>query len=145
MVRMVDISEKEVILREAIATGRIILKEDTIRQIKAKKIKKGDPLTTAQISATNAVKETYRLIPLCHQINLSSIDVDFIIKKNYIEAIVKVKAEAKTGVEMESIVGVCTALFTIWDMVKYLEKDEDGQYPTTKITNIKVLKKVKYG
>ncbi len=145
MVKMVDISDKKVILREAIASGRIILEEDTIKQIKANKIKKGDPLVVAQIATINAVKETSRLIPLCHQINLSSIGVDFEIKKNYIEAIVRVKSEAKTGVEMEAIVGVCTALFTIWDMVKYLEKDRDGQYPTTKITDIRVLKKVKYG
>jgi len=145
MVKMIDISDKKVIMREAIATGRIILKETTIRQIKSGKIKKGDLLTVAQIAAINAIKETSHLIPLCHQISLNSIEVGFGIKEKYIEAKVIVKAEAKTGVEMEAIVGVCAALFTIWDMVKYLEKDRRGQYPSTKITDIIVVKKRKDG
>ncbi|MBI4656445.1 MAG: cyclic pyranopterin monophosphate synthase MoaC [Elusimicrobia bacterium] len=142
---MVDISDKKPIMREAIAKGRIILKETTIEQIKSGNIKKGDPFTVAQIAAINAIKETSHLIPLCHQINLDSIDVSFEIKEKYIETKITVKAEAKTGVEMEAIVGICAALFTIWDMVKYLEKDSEGQYPSTKITDIVVVKKRKYG
>lgn len=145
MVKMVDISDKKPIMREAIAKGRIILKETTIEQIKSGNIKKGDPFTVAQIAAINAIKETSHLIPLCHQINLDSIDVSFEIKEKYIETKITVKAEAKTGVEMEAIVGICAALFTIWDMVKYLEKDSEGQYPSTKITDIVVVKKRKYG
>ncbi|MBI4722950.1 MAG: cyclic pyranopterin monophosphate synthase MoaC [Candidatus Stahlbacteria bacterium] len=106
-------------------------------------MKKGNPLIVAEIAAVNAVKQTQLLIPLCHQIPISSVKTIFNIQTEFIEATVTVKAIAKTGVEMESIVGVSMALNTIWDMVKYLEKDVNGQYPTTRIENIRVIKKIK--
>ena len=140
---MIDISDKEIIKREAIATGKIILKRETIEQIKNGKIKKGNPLIVAEIAAVNAVKQTQLLIPLCHQIPISSVETCFNIQNEFIEATVTVKAIAKTGVEMESLVGVSMALNTIWDMVKYLEKDANGQYPTTRIENIRVIRKMK--
>lgn len=140
---MIDITEKKIVKRRAKASGKIYLKKETIEEIKNKKIKKGDTFETAKISGINAVKQTQLIIPHCHQIPINFIDFDFKINENYIECICNVKTEAKTGLEMESIVGVSIALNTIWDMVKYLEKDESGQYPTTKITDIKVLKKIK--
>lgn len=142
---MVDISEKKDILRTAVAEGRIYLKKDTIRQIKEKSIKKGDVLTTSQLSAINAIKKTPDLIFLAHNIPISNIHVDFEINEEelFIKTKVSVRSIAKTGVELEAILGVQIALLTIWDMVKYLEKDEMGQYPTTKITDIMVLKKIK--
>jgi cyclic pyranopterin phosphate synthase len=143
MFKQVDISDKKVVKREARAFGRIFLKEDTIEKIKNKEIKKGDPLEAAQIAAINAVKQTQYLIPLCHQIPITFVNTVFEIRKDSIEATVEVRAEAKTGVEMEALVGVSICLSTIWDMVKYLEKDEEGQYPTTRITDIRVLEKVK--
>ncbi len=145
MVKMIDISDKKTIMREAVAGGRIILKTGTIKLIKSGMVKKGDPLTVARIAAINAIKNTSSIIPLCHHIPVTSIDVEFKFGKNNIAALIKVKASAKTGVEMEAIVGVCTALFTVWDMVKYLEKDRKGQYPATKIDDIRVLEKKKYG
>ncbi|PKP60143.1 MAG: cyclic pyranopterin monophosphate synthase MoaC [Candidatus Altiarchaeales archaeon HGW-Altiarchaeales-1] len=144
-VNMVDISEKDIVERIAIAEGKIYLKRETIDKILKKEIKKGDVLTTAEISAINAVKNTPNLILLCHQIPITNVDVHFKIneKENSITASVKVKAIAKTGVEMEALTGVSIALLTIWDMTKYIEKDEKGQYKTTRINNIKVIEKIK--
>ena len=140
---MVDITGKNVVLREAVASGRIFLSPETIEKIREKKIKKGDPLVVAEIAAMKAAKETYLLIPHCHQIPLNTVDVTFSVGEDFIEASCLVKAEAMTGVEMEALVGVSMALTTIWDMVKYIEKDKDGQYPSTRISDIRVLKKVK--
>ena len=106
-------------------------------------IKKGNVLTTAQIAGIQAVKKTSDLIPLCHPLNLSGIEIEFEVKKEEIIATCSCKLTGQTGVEMEAITGVSVALLTIWDMVKAVEKDEDGQYPDTRITDIKVLKKEK--
>lgn len=140
---MIDITGKKVVLREAIASGRIGLSAETIKKIKGKNIKKGDPLVVAEIAAINAAKETSLLIPHCHQIPLNTVELNFSIGDDFIEANCLIKAEAMTGVEMEALVGVSMALATIWDMVKYIEKDKNGQYPYTRIYDIKVLKKTK--
>jgi cyclic pyranopterin phosphate synthase len=107
------------------------------------KVEKGNVLTTAQIAAIQAVKSTPNLIPLCHSIPISGVQVEFEVAQDEIIAIVKVKSAGKTGVEMEAITGVSVALLTIWDMVKSAEKDENGQYPSTRILNIEVVKKEK--
>jgi len=140
---MIDITGKKVVLREALASGRIILSPETVKKIKGNQIKKGDPLVVAEIAAMKAAKETYLLIPHCHQIPLNTVDLTFSLGKDFVEATCLVRAEAMTGVEMEALVGASIALTTIWDMVKYLEKDQDGQYPWTRISDIKVVKKVK--
>lgn len=141
--KMVDVSKKGVSHRTADAYGRIDLKRETIRAIRERIIDKGDPLAAAQIAAILAVKKTPEIIPLCHQIPITSIKVDFDVRDCSIEVGCHVEADYKTGVEMEALVGASVALLTIWDMVKYLEKDEGGQYPTTSITNIRVVKKKK--
>jgi len=140
---MIDITGKKILLREAVASGRVILLHETIKKIKGNQVKKGDPLLVAEIAAMKAAKETYLLIPHCHQIPLNTVELDFSIGNDFIEANCLVKAEAMTGVEMEALVGVSIALNTIWDMVKYLEKDKNGQYPSTRISDIRVLRKVK--
>ena len=142
---MVDISEKPVIKREAEASGRILLNRDTIQHIENGQIKKGNPLLVAEIAGMNAAKQTHRLIPHCHQIPLDMVSVTFDVSKESIEARCFIRAQARTGVEMEALVGVSAALNTIWDMVKYLEKDDMGQYPSTRITDIKVVRKEKNG
>ena len=91
----------------------------------------------------NMAKQTHILIPHCHQIPLNTVKVTFEVLDDSIEAECLVKAQARTGVEMEALVGVSAALNTIWDMVKYLEKDSRGQYPKTRITDIRVLSKEK--
>ena len=142
-VKMVDIGEKPVSKRTAKAKGKIYLQNFTIDKIKREEIKKGNVLTTAQIAAITAVKSTHHLIPLCHSLKITGIDVDFQVEENFIEAEVKVMCEGKTGVEMEALTGASVALLTIWDMVKSVEKDENGQYPETKISEIVVSEKIK--
>ncbi|MBR9676490.1 cyclic pyranopterin monophosphate synthase MoaC [Candidatus Woesearchaeota archaeon] len=140
---MIDISEKKAIKRHAEAIGKIILKKNTIEKIKNKEIKKGDVLEASKIAGINAVKQTPNLIPYCHLIPIDSAEIIFEMDTYSIEVICIVKTIAKTGVEMEALIGVTNALNTIWDMVKYLEKDEHGQYPDTKIENISIIKKWK--
>jgi cyclic pyranopterin phosphate synthase len=140
---MVDITSKDVTVRTAVAEGQIKLKKETIKLIKNNKITKGNVLTTAQIAAIQTVKKTPEIIPLCHQLPINKIDVEFEIKDNLIIVICTVKTESKTGVEMEALTGVSVALLTIWDMVKSNEKDSSGQYPDTEIGPIRVIKKEK--
>ncbi len=140
---MVDISDKRDVTRRAVALGEIRLKPETIEAIRNHKIVKGEVLETARIAAVMAVKSTPSMIPMCHQIPVTSIDVRFDINKDTIKATVEVKSIGKTGVEMEALHGVSVALLTIWDMVKSAEKDETGNYPFTKIKNIRVLEKSK--
>lgn len=140
---MIDVSEKPVVLRKAQAAGKIFLSPKTIEEIRAGRIKKGNPLPVAEVAAMNAAKQTYLLIPHCHQIPLDTVRVDFDVHDASVEAVCYVSARARTGVEMEALVGATMALNTIWDMVKYLEKDEQGQYPATRITDIRVIQKTK--
>lgn len=140
---MVDISEKNMVSRLARAKGEIELTEESIRAIRKDEVKKGDVFQVAEISAIQAVKKTPESIPHCHPIPIEGIEVSFERDENLIEVECEVKAVYKTGVEMEALTGVNTALLTIWDMVKYLEKDEDGQYPKTRIKNVSILEKKK--
>jgi len=141
--KMVDVSGKPVVKRIAEAEGRIWLQPETIEKIRRGFIEKGDVFSAANIAGILAAKKTPELIPLCHLIPLSKVDISFNVDEKYVTAKCTVVGECKTGVEMEALVGVSTALLTIWDMVKPLEKDENGQYPHTKISEIRVLKKVK--
>jgi cyclic pyranopterin phosphate synthase len=141
--RMVDISEKSDVTREAVASGKIFLKPDTLAAIRDGTVIKGNVLATARVAATLSVKNTPALIPMCHAIPISAISVDFEQHDDFIEAIVRVKSTGKTGVEMEALTGVSIALLTVWDMVKSAEKDSGGQYPVTRIQDIRVIKKKK--
>ncbi|MHA1438445.1 MAG: cyclic pyranopterin monophosphate synthase MoaC [Promethearchaeota archaeon] len=141
---MIDISDKDIILRIAKASGKIYLKKETIERIKNKEIEKGDVITIAKISAISAVKKVPDLIPLCHPIPINNVSVEIKIEtENIIKVTCKVKSNAKTGVEMEALTGVSVALLNIWDVVKMYEKDQLGQYPTTVILDVKVEKKIK--
>ncbi len=141
---MIDISEKDTIIRIATASGKIYLKKEVIERIKNKNVKKGDVFTIAKISTINAVKKVPDLIPLCHSIPITKVDVEFEFEnENVIKVTCTVKSIAKTGVEMEALAGVNIALLNIWDVVKMYEKDERGQYPSTLISDIKVEEKIK--
>ena len=142
-IKMIDVSGKKVVSRKAVAAGVIKLKASTVEAIREGKIKKGDPLTVGEIAAILAVKKTPELIPLCHNIPIGKAHVEYKLEENSIEARCTVTTNAQTGVEMEALAGVTTALLNIWDMTKYLEKDENGQYPDAVITDIRVLEKVK--
>jgi cyclic pyranopterin phosphate synthase len=140
---MVNITDKPPVHRTATAAGKIRLKGPTIEAIKSGKVKKGDALTTARIAAIMAVKDTPRIIPMCHPIPVTGVDVDFDVGDETVKATVTVISTGRTGVEMEALTGTAAALLNIWDMVKYLEKDETGNYPEAEIMEIRVLKKRK--
>ena len=140
---MVDITEKPPVFRSAAACGCIRLKETTVQAIKSGKVKKGDVITTARLAAILAVKDTPRLIPMCHPIPITGLEVSFAFGERRVRAEVTVTSVGKTGVEMEALTGVAAALLNVWDMVKYLEKDETGNYPETVIENIRVTGKKK--
>jgi len=140
---MIDISEKDTIIRIAVASGRIKLEKETINRIKNKQVEKGDAFTVAKVAAISAVKKVPDLIPFCHPISITNVDIGFEIEDNTIKVTCKVKSIAKTGVEMEALTGVSVALLNLWDVVKMYEKDEKGQYPSTLIYDIKVVQKIK--
>ncbi|WP_295621190.1 cyclic pyranopterin monophosphate synthase MoaC [uncultured Methanobrevibacter sp.] len=142
-VHMVEVGAKPQQRRTAVASGKIHLQKETIEMIKNAEIKKGNILTTAQIAGIQAVKKTSDIIPLCHPLNLSGIEIEFDVGETEITATCECRLTGQTGVEMEAITGVSVALLTIWDMTKAVEKDDDGQYPDTKISDIVVLKKEK--
>jgi cyclic pyranopterin phosphate synthase len=142
-VHMVDVGAKAEVRREAVAAGRIKLRKETLEAIRSGTALKGNVLATAQVAATLAVKETPRLIPMCHAIPVTAVEISFDQQEDAIEATVMVRSVGKTGVEMEALTGVSVALLTIWDMVKSAEKDDKGQYPVTRIEDIRVLEKRK--
>ena len=141
---MVDVSGKDEIFREATASGTIKLKAETINLIKTGKIAKGDPLYTAKIAGVLAAKKTSNLIPLCHPLPLTNVQVDVkVLDEGTVEVLAIVKAKAQTGVEMEALAAVSMGLLTVWDMTKQYEKDAAGQYPSTRIEDIHVVRKFK--
>lgn len=141
--RMVDISEKNNVTRLARAAGEIVLSAETIEKIRTGNVEKGNVFSTARVAAVLAVKKTPEIIPMCHQIPITGIDVDFETGEEAVSVVVEVRTVGKTGVEMEALTGVSVALLTVWDMVKSAEKDETGNYPHTLIRNIRVLEKIK--
>src|SRR5271169_1185477 len=141
---MVDVSGKAEIFREATATGTIKLKVETVNLVTTGKIAKGDPLFTAKIAGVLAAKKTSDLIPLCHPLPLTNVEVDVRVSdKSAVQVTATVKTKAQTGVEMEALTAVSVALLTVWDMTKQYEKDAAGQYPSTTIENIHVVRKFK--
>lgn len=141
---MVDVSAKPEILREATAAGKIKLKPETVALIEAGKIAKGDPLYTAKVAGILAAKKCSELVPLCHPLPLTKVEVEAkVVDKQTVEVTAFVKTKAQTGVEMEALTAVSVALLTVWDMTKQYEKDSAGQYPSTTIENIYVVKKFK--
>ena len=141
---MVDVSDKPETFRQATASGIIRLKPSTIELIKKTRTAKGDPVCTSKIAAILAAKRTSELIPLCHPLPITKVDVETdIVSETDVKVTVTVKTKAQTGVEMEALTAAAVGLLTVWDMVKQYEKDPKGQYPTTAIENIHVLKKTK--
>ena len=140
---MVDISGKKDVLRIAVAEGKIKLRKDTVERIRCGEVRKGDVFTVSKIAAIQACKRTPEILPLCHPLPLTHVDIAFELEEDGVRVRVAVKAYAKTGVEMEALTAVSVALLCIWDMVKEYEKDVKGQYPTTVIESIKVIKKIK--
>jgi cyclic pyranopterin phosphate synthase len=134
--KMVDVSDKAITHRKALASGEILLGSKIIDMIKSKKMPKGDPLSIAEVAGINGVKKTSELIPLCHPLSLDHISLHTEIndEKNSVIVYCLVSANSKTGVEMEALSGVNSALLAIYDLSKIVE-------PNLKITNTKLLVK----
>ncbi|MEE6208818.1 cyclic pyranopterin monophosphate synthase MoaC [Salarchaeum sp. III] len=143
-VQMVDVGEKPDSHRRAVARGEIHLRESTVDAIRADEIGKGDVLATARVGAVQAVKHTWETIPMCHQIPITNVDTEFALETERVSLEVAVETTGKTGCEMEALEGVTTGLNVVWDMVKAAEKDDEGQYPGTRIENVEVVSKEKH-
>lgn len=142
-VQMVDVGAKTDTSRRAVARGVIHLQSSTVEAIETDEIGKGDVLATARIGAVQAVKHTWETIPMCHQIPITNVDAAFDVGEDRVVLEVAVETTGKTGCEMEALEGVTTGLNVVWDMVKAAEKDEEGQYPGTRITDVEVVSKEK--
>jgi len=142
---MVDVTAKPEVYREATARGLIKLKPETLKLIREGRVEKGDPLSIAKVAGILAAKNTSSLIPLCHPLPLTSVELNTkIVDDSAVKVEATVKTRAQTGVEMEALTAVTVALLTVWDMTKQYEKDERGQYPHTVILNIRVVRKIKH-
>jgi cyclic pyranopterin monophosphate synthase len=134
--RMVDISEKTVTSREAVASGRIYMSQRTLEMITEGTMPKGDVFAAARIAGIMAAKRTSELIPLCHQIPLDAVKIEFIpdLEKNCVHIEATARCSWKTGVEMEALTAVSVAALTIYDMCKAVDKEME-------ISGITLLKK----
>jgi cyclic pyranopterin phosphate synthase len=141
--QMVDVTEKDDVYREATASGKIRLHAATVKAIRDGEVEKGNVLSTARIAGIQAVKHTWEDVPMCHQIPVTGVDTRFEFEDDGVVARVSVTSTGKTGVEMEALNGVTRALLTVWDMVKSAEKDDEGQYPGTRIEDVRVEEKIK--
>jgi cyclic pyranopterin monophosphate synthase len=119
---MVDVSDKAVTAREAVARGTITMSREALRLIRSGAIKKGDPLQTARLAGIMAAKQTSTLIPLCHPLNLSHIDVSLTAVRDGYRIEARVRTTDRTGVEMEALTAVAVAALTIYDMVKAVDR-----------------------
>ena len=122
-VRMVDVSAKPATAREAVARGRISMSRTTLRLIRTGAVKKGDPLQTARLAGIMAAKQTAALIPLCHPLALSHVDVSIEPSKGGYAIEARVRTTDRTGVEMEALTAVAVAALTIYDMVKAVDRE----------------------
>lgn len=121
--RMVDIKDKALTFRRARASGQVMMQKATLDMIRAGAAKKGDVLAVARIAAIQGAKQTAQLIPLCHALALSSIEVDFdFLGENILSCTVTAETTAGTGVEMEALTGVTLALLTVYDMCKAVDR-----------------------
>jgi len=134
--RMVDVTEKSETDRLAVARGEVRMRPETLRLIREGNLKKGDVLTVAQLAGIMAAKRTAELIPLCHPLPLTHVDVTFRLMKELpgVEITASVRTTAKTGAEMEALTAVSVAALTIYDMAKAAEK-------TMRIENIRLVEK----
>ncbi|MBA2692727.1 MAG: cyclic pyranopterin monophosphate synthase MoaC [Rubrobacter sp.] len=136
--RMVDVGEKDIIRRTAKAGGRISMNGETVELLKGKALPKGDALNTARIAGVMAAKKTPELIPLCHGINMTSVDVDFEVEEDGISIVAVARASDRTGVEMEALTAVSVAALTIYDMCKAVDKGME-------IGGVRLIEKTKEG
>ncbi len=120
--RMVDVSDKDVSRREAVASGRVLVAPEVVALLRGEGVPKGDALATARIAGIMGAKATSTLIPLCHPLALSSVAVDLAVADDAVEITATVRTTDRTGVEMEALTAVSVAALTVVDMVKAVDK-----------------------
>ena len=121
--RMVDVSEKAVTYRTAQAAGRVWMNPETLEKVRQGGMAKGDVLAVAQVAGIMAAKRTWELIPMCHPLPLTSIDITFAFRENALDIQAQVKCSGETGVEMEALTAVSAAALTVYDMCKAVQRD----------------------
>ena len=131
---MVDVTEKEETFREAVAEGKVLVSKETMALIQSGGVKKGDVLTVAQVAGVMAAKKTSDIIPMCHPLPLSSVDIRFDTSETEIRITATTKCKGSTGVEMEALTAVSAAALTVYDMCKAVQRDME-------ITDIRLMKK----
>jgi cyclic pyranopterin phosphate synthase len=141
--RQVDIAGKPAVARRAVAVGELTLRPSTRSAVRRRSVKKGDPITVGELAGLLAMKRTSELIPHCHAVPLTSSRVDLELSPRGVRVRAEATAVDRTGVEMEALVGATVALLSVWDMVKYLEKDAAGLYPRTRLGPVRVVSKEK--
>jgi cyclic pyranopterin monophosphate synthase len=120
--RMVDVSAKRVMRRSAAASGRVQLSAKTVKLIRANEIQKGDVLAAARLAAVAGAKRTAELVPLCHNIPIDHVAIDFVLERSAVTITASTSGDAKTGIEMEALTAVAIAALTIFDMCKAVDK-----------------------
>ncbi|HTZ61265.1 MAG TPA: cyclic pyranopterin monophosphate synthase MoaC [Thermoplasmata archaeon] len=143
MVRQKDVAAKPRVHRRAVVEGWLAIAPSTRRAIRAHRVEKGDPISAGELAGLLAMKRTPDLIPHCHPVALTASAVELSVGARGVRVRATAEAFDRTGVEMEALVGASIALLTVWDMVKYLEKDDRGLYPRTSLGPIRVTAKVK--
>jgi cyclic pyranopterin monophosphate synthase len=143
MARQKDVGDKPRVARRAVVQGELAVSASTRRAVRAGRVEKGDPIAAGELAGLLAMKRTPELIPHCHPVALTASRVDLSVSARGVRVRAEAEAVDRTGVEMEALVGAAIALLTVWDMVKYLEKDGRGLYPKTSLGPIRVMTKRK--
>lgn len=135
---MVDVGEKSVVSRTAKAAGRITMSPETVKLLRQKALPKGDALNTARIAGVMAAKKTSELIPLCHGLNITFVDVNFEVDETGVDIVAEARISDRTGVEMEALTAVSVAALTLYDMCKAVDKE-------MVVSDVRVVGKTKEG
>ena len=143
MARQKDVGAKPRVHRHAVAVGELTLRPATRRAVRARRVEKGDPIAAGELAGLLAMKRTPELIPHCHVVALTRSSVELAPSGRGVRVRAEAETVDRTGVEMEALVGASVALLTVWDMVKYLEKDARGLYPATSLGPVRVTVKRK--
>lgn len=132
--RMVDVTDKAVTFREAEAEGRVRMARETVALIRSGGAPKGDVLAVAQVAGIMAAKRTHELVPMCHPLRLTGVDLSFTLEEDAVHIRSKVKCKGETGVEMEALTAASVAALTVYDMCKAVQRDME-------ITDVRLLRK----
>jgi cyclic pyranopterin monophosphate synthase len=143
MTRQRRVHDKPLVYRRAVVSGELKVRPATARAIREGTVRKGDPVAAGELAGLLAMKRTPDLIPHCHPVPLTGSRVEIRVRGRTVRVEAEAEAIYRTGVEMEALVGASIALLTVWDMVKYLEKDASGGYPATRLGPVVVVSKEK--